>query len=558
MAIKSNSGENAPATIIEPGLSGPRLTISGPRLTITDPRQTGRSKLPLRPGLAPRTSFISISLRNVTAAISNNLRIFSASQNAPIKFHIKPSDLSSLAAERTLLALAEVLERALDEEQNTTHLLQGNGNDSLENGNKVNDVIDSPFHDSESPDGQGEMYSNVRALIKKMRFLEEQPTTENIKQQKRVAADAAANALATLVLKSSPITGLDLLTNSQQIQQRQELFGINAMKPKRLTTFLQFCWEAIQDPVLLLLICLGVISTVVEMTLGHKPGETCTTCWIEGAAIIFAVFVVVMVTSSIGYKKQLSFIVLSKTLEVSNTKSVLRNGKINSITDAEIVVGDILNVNSHNAANIPADCVLLGSFADSFLQMDESSLTGESETVMKRPGDVILSGTTVIQGSGKLVVVAVGVNSVAGKIKARVYESAERHEDLEGDDETPLFSKLSRLAKQIGMIGTAAAILAFFASLILGLAVKKDPAIKIVEYFIVSITVLAVAVPEGLPLAVTLSLAFSSQCMTKDQNLVKHLDACETMGCATTICTDKTGERTQIKTIFFLHAAPLL
>jgi calcium-translocating P-type ATPase len=558
MAIKSNSGENAPATIIEPGLSGPRLTISGPRLTITDPRQTGRSKLPLRPGLAPRTSFISISLRNVTAAISNNLRIFSASQNAPIKFHIKPSDLSSLAAERTLLALAEVLERALDEEQNTTHLLQGNGNESLENGNKINDVIDSPFHDSESPDGQGEMYSNVRALIKKMRFLEEQPTTENIKQQKRVAADAAANALATLVLKSSPITGLDLLTNSQQIQQRQELFGINAMKPKRLTTFLQFCWEAIQDPVLLLLICLGVISTVVEMTLGHKPGETCTTCWIEGAAIIFAVFVVVIVTSSIGYKKQLSFIVLSKTLEVSNTKSVLRNGKINSITDAEIVVGDILNVNSHNAANIPADCVLLGSFADSFLQMDESSLTGESETVMKRPGDVILSGTTVIQGSGKLVVVAVGVNSVAGKIKARVYDSAERHEDLEGDDETPLFSKLSRLAKQIGMIGTAAAILAFFASLILGLAVKKDPAIKIVEYFIVSITVLAVAVPEGLPLAVTLSLAFSSQCMTKDQNLVKHLDACETMGCATTICTDKTGERTQIKTIFFLHAAPLL
>jgi P-type E1-E2 ATPase len=92
------------------------------------------------------------------------------------------------------------------------------------------------------------------------------------------------------------------------------------------------------------------------------------------------------------------------------------------------------------------------------------------------------------------------------------------------------------------MIGTAAAMLAFFASLILGLAVKKDPAIKIVEYFIVSITVLAVAVPEGLPLAVTLSLAFSSQRMTKDQNLVKHLDACETMGCATTICTDKTGE----------------
>jgi calcium-translocating P-type ATPase len=543
MTIKSNSGENAHASIIEPGLSGPRLTISGPRLTITDPRLTGRSKLPLRPGLAPRNSFISISLRNVTAAISSNLRIFSASQKAPLKFYIKASELSGLAAERTLLALAEVLERALDEENHGKKLLQEKASDSwVQNGGDTNTSVGQLFHDFESPDDHEEMFSNVRELVKKIRFLEEQVITESIKQQRRLAAEAAANALATVVLKSSPITGLDILANPQQIQQRQELFGVNAMKPKRLTTFLQFCWEAIQDPVLVLLICLGVVSTVVEMTLGHKPGETCTTCWIEGAAIIFAVFVVVMVTSCIGYKKQLSFVELSKTLEVSNTKSVLRNGKISSITDAEIVVGDVINVNSHNAANIPADCVLLGSFADSCLQMDESSLTGESETVMKRPGDIILSGTAAVQGSGKLIVIAVGVNSVAGKIKASVYESSERHEDLQGDDETPLFSKLSQLAKQIGMIGTAAAMIAFFASLILGLAVKKDPAIKIVEYFIVSITVLAVAVPEGLPLAVTLSLAFSSQRMTKDQNLVKHLDACETMGCATTICTDKTGE----------------
>ena len=522
----------------------PRLTINGPRLTI-------KSKLPLRPGLAPKNTFISSSLRNVTTAIGYHLRTFVISQKAPLQFCIRPSDLSNLAAERTLLALAEILERALDEERDAASklLLQeqvGNPEEGeISNGaGKTSEMSKShaPLYDAESPDDQGKLSSNLRALIQKIRFLEEQPNSENIKLQKNLAAEVAANALAIIVLKSSPSTGLDLVANPLQMQQRREIFGVNAMSPKRLTTFFQFCWEAVQDPVLLLLICLGIVSTVVEMTLGHTPGTTCSTCWIEGAAIIFAVFVVVMVTSSIGYQKQKSFVKLSKTLEVSNTKSVVRNGEVLSVVDSEIVVGDIISVNSHNAANIPADGVFLGSFADSMLCVDESSLTGESEAVVKRPGDILLSGTALVQGSGKLVVIAVGVNSVGGKIKASVYESAESNDELKGDDETPLFSKLTKLAKNIGLGGTAAAILAFLASLILGLGIKKDPATKIVEYFIVSVTVLAVAVPEGLPLAVTLSLAFSSQRMTKEENLVKHLDACETMGCATTICTDKTGE----------------
>jgi P-type E1-E2 ATPase len=101
---------------------------------------------------------------------------------------------------------------------------------------------------------------------------------------------------------------------------------------------------------------------------------------------------------------------------------------------------------------------------------------------------------------------------------------------------------LDTIAKQIGFIGTAFAALAFIASCIIGLAIHGDDPKKIIDYLIVSITVLAVAVPEGLPLAVTLALAFSSSKMMKDYNLVKHLDTCETMGCATTICTDKTGE----------------
>jgi magnesium-transporting ATPase (P-type) len=227
-------------------------------------------------------------------------------------------------------------------------------------------------------------------------------------------------------------------------------------------------------------------------------------------------------------------------LNDTNTKSVIREGKQVSVIDDDIVVGDILSVNAHNLASIPADCVLLGPPSE--LKMYESSLTGESKLISKKPGDVILSGTTAIQGHGKMVVIAVGVNSVAGKIRAHVYESEDPVDELGGEDEdSPLFVKLDKLAKQIGLMGTTCALLAFVASCIIGLAIKGEDVSLIVNYLIVAITVLAVAVPEGLPLAVTLALAYSSNKMMKEQNLVKHLDACETMGCATTICTDKTG-----------------
>jgi P-type E1-E2 ATPase len=175
--------------------------------------------------------------------------------------------------------------------------------------------------------------------------------------------------------------------------------------------------------------------------------------------------------------------------------------------------------------------------------MNESSLTGESHLISKQPGDVILSGTNAVQGSGKMVVIAVGVNSVSGKIKARVYETGDHEDELGGEGEnSPLYVKLDDIAKKIGLGGTVAASIAFIVSCIIGLGVEGESASNIVDYLVTAITVLAVAVPEGLPLAVTLSLAFSSNKMMSEQNLVKHLEACETMGCATTICTDKTGK----------------
>lgn len=506
---------------------------------------------------------VAESLRNVSAAITNHLLTFVVPHNEPLDFPVTAGDLAILSEERTALALASLLEKALDAEADSapkkppTPEARGAGIVGLGEQEDVDgplpqikrssntEINGSKEHDLEDPSKQ--INITLRNLVRKIRILEEQPESESIKYQKRIAAETAANALATLILKSSPESGLETVHYPDQLQRRKEVFGVNFIPPKRLTTFLEFCLEAVQDFVLMLLIFLGILEIIMATALRSYAKKN-PYGWVEGVAILFAVCIVVLVTAVIDYGKQRSFVELSKTLNDTNTKPVIRNGQITSVVDADIVVGDILSVNSHNAANIPADCVLLGPTNDASLKMDEASLTGESKLIAKRAGDVVLSGTVAAQGSGKMLVIAVGVNSVAGKIKARVYDSEVNSEDdLEGDSETPLYSKLAELAKQIAYAGTAAALLSFLASLILGLVVAKEPPTVILEYVVVAVTVLAVAVPEGLPLAVTLALAFSSKRMTKDQNLVKHLDACETMGCATTICTDKTGTLTTNK-----------
>jgi Ca2+ transporting ATPase len=449
---------------------------------------------------------------NLEVSISRSIR---RDLGNPVAYYpVTAEDLGTLSSDQSRAALIAILEKALAKDE---------GGDAKE--------------DPENPSERRRMKADLKQLIDKMKQDEEKGPFGEHSPEYAVAeknADLAANMITSLLLRSSPEKGID----PREVDHRREFFGTNAITAKKLDSFCQLCWEAIQDFVLIMLIVLGVISIVVEVT--THPGS-CSTCWIEGAAILCSVLIVVFVTAGIDYVKQFAFIRLSKSLHETNTKAVIRDGKQVSVIDDDIVVGDILSVNSHSLASIPADCILLGPAAD--LKMDESTLTGESKTISKRPGDVILSGTNASQGSGKMVVIAVGVYSVAGKIKARVYESEDHEDELGGDDEnSPLFVKLDLIAKQIGIAGTVFASVAFIASCIIGLAINKDDVSEIVDYLIVAITVLAVAVPEGLPLAVTLALAFSSSKMTQDQNLVKHLDACETMGCATTICTDKTGK----------------
>jgi Ca2+ transporting ATPase len=440
-------------------------------------------------------------------------------EDASASFAVTADDLSTLCSDNSRLGLANLLEKGMQKQEAALQKT-----------------------DVEAPGSRRKLVADVTALIQQMKA--QAATSENDNNHKDEAsneadrnADMAANVLTTVLLQSSPEVGFD----PREVPLRQQVFGSNAITDKKLEGFLKLCWDAVQDFVLIMLIVLGIIGIVVSVTT-VPPGENCATCWIEGAAILVSVIIVVLVTASIDYAKQFAFIRLTRSLNDTNVKLVIRGGQQVSVIDDDVVVGDILSVNSHQAASIPADCVLLGP-ATGELKMDESMLTGESKLIAKRPGDVVLSGTNAVQGSGKMVVVAVGVHSVSGKIRARVYESEDRGDDgeLEGEDESPLFVKLDSLAKKIGMMGVFAAIIAFAGSCIIGLGIRNDDVRKLIDYLITAITVLAVAVPEGLPLAVTLSLAYSSNKMMKEQNLVKHLDACETMGCATTICTDKTG-----------------
>ena len=348
--------------------------------------------------------------------------------------------------------------------------------------------------------------------------------------------DVNAKALVKL-LRSDVSKGICSDDLDAELDRRRAVYGSNAMEEKEFDSFLKLCWDAVQDFVLVMLTVMGIVSILIEVSMTDE----CTTCYIEGAAILTSVCIVTFVTAGIDYAKQGAIAKLHESLDSKNLKLVTRNGKQMEVKDADVVVGDILNVNSHNLASIPADCILLGPCFG--LRMNESSMTGESIPVSKFPGDVVLSGTNAVDGSGKLVVIAVGTNSVAGKIKARVYADGTGDETEEQED-TPLTQKLEVIAGQIGLSGTVAAALSFIIMSVLGIWMNQGEYQNLLDYFIVAITVLAVAVPEGLPLAVTLALAFSSNKMMSDQNLVKHLESCETMGCATTICTDKTGTLT--------------
>ena len=261
-------------------------------------------------------------------------------------------------------------------------------------------------------------------------------------------------------------------------------------------------------------------------------------------AIIVAVLLVMVVTAVNDWQKERQFQRLQQSVSDTHMFSVVRNGEGREVNVREIVVGDVILLKYGDS--IPADGLLLRC---SDLQVDESAMTGESKLVRKEvPGaPLVLSGTSVMQGSGKVLVTAVGSNSQAGVIQTLLAGEGEDEEER-----SVLHGKLVRLAKQIAAVAAGVALITLGVLVIRQVMIEKteeeakaeQQAKAYVAHVMTAITVLVVAIPEGLPLAVTLALAYSVKKTTADHNRVRHLHACETMGNATTICTDKTGTLT--------------
>ncbi|KAF5798826.1 putative P-type Ca(2+) transporter [Helianthus annuus] len=351
---------------------------------------------------------------------------------------------------------------------------------------------------------------------------------------KRLKLHGGADGIAKK-LKTSTTDGL-CTDNHNELTPRQQLFGINKFTEAAQRSFWVFVWEALQDMTLMVLGACAFVSLIVGIaTEGWPKGAH------DGLGIVASILLVVFVTATSDYRQSLQFKDLDKEKKKISIQ-VTRNAYRQKLSIYELLVGDIVHLAIGD--QVPADGLFLSGFA---VSIDESSLTGESEPVMvSSENPYLLSGTKVQDGSCKMLVTAVGMRTQWGKLMATLSEG--------GDDETPLQVKLNGVATVIGKIGLFFAMVTF-AVLVQKLVTRKitegthwrwsgDDALELLEYFAIAVTIVVVAVPEGLPLAVTLSLAFAMKKMMNDKALVRHLAACETMGSATTICSDKTGTLT--------------
>jgi Ca2+-transporting ATPase len=323
---------------------------------------------------------------------------------------------------------------------------------------------------------------------------------------------------------------------STDIPTRQKIYGFNKYTEKPSKGFWMFVWEALHDLTLVILMVCAVVSIGVGLaTEGFPKGMY------DGLGILLSIFLVVMVTAVSDYKQSLQFKDLDKEKKKISVH-VTRDGLRQKVSIFDLVVGDVVHLSIGD--QVPADGVFVSGYS---LVVDESSLSGESEPVNvfeKKP--FLLAGTKVQDGFGKMLVTTVGMRTEWGKLMETLSDG--------GEDETPLQVKLNGVATVIGKIGLVFAVLTFLV-LTVRFVVEKSlanelttwtssDALTLLNYFATAVTIIVVAVPEGLPLAVTLSLAFAMKKLMNDKALVRHLSACETMGSATCICTDKTGTLT--------------
>uniref|UniRef100_A0A0E0KUV2 Cation-transporting P-type ATPase N-terminal domain-containing protein n=1 Tax=Oryza punctata TaxID=4537 RepID=A0A0E0KUV2_ORYPU len=331
--------------------------------------------------------------------------------------------------------------------------------------------------------------------------------------------------------------------DDSDLTARRNAFGSNTYPRKKGRSFLAFLWDACKDLTLIILMVAAAVSLALGITTeGIKEG------WYDGASIAFAVLLVVVVTATSDYKQSLQFQNLNE--EKQNIKlEVVRGGRRITASIYDLVAGDVVPLKIGD--QVPADGILISGHS---LSIDESSMTGESKIVHKdQKSPFLMSGCKVADGYGTMLVTAVGINTEWGLLMASISEDS--------GEETPLQVRLNGVATFIGMVGLSVAVavlVVLLARYFTGHTYNPDGSVQyvkgkmgvgqtirgIVGIFTVAVTIVVVAVPEGLPLAVTLTLAFSMRKMMRDKALVRRLSACETMGSATTICSDKTGTLT--------------
>lgn len=326
----------------------------------------------------------------------------------------------------------------------------------------------------------------------------------------------------------------------EQVKQSREQHGKNVLTPPQRTSLWKLYLDKYRDPIIQILLVAAFVSLILAF-IEKNFMET------------IGIFVAVFLATTVGFyferdaaKKFNLLTALSEELPVK----VRRNGKVMEIPRHDVVVGDVVLVEVGD--EVPADGELI---VCNDLQINESALTGEpvAEKSLEGGGDgayprnVILRSTMVMNGRGEFVVTAVGDATEIGKVAKKSTEQT--------SVETPLHMQLDKLAKMISKVGSVVSVTAFFIFLIHDILTNpawggKDyfyMAEIVLKYFMMAVTLIVMAVPEGLPMAITLSLALNMRRMLKSNNLVRKLHACETMGAVTVICTDKTGTLTQNK-----------
>ena len=326
----------------------------------------------------------------------------------------------------------------------------------------------------------------------------------------------------------------------EQVKQSREQHGKNVLTPPQRTSLWKLYLDKYRDPIIQILLVAAFVSLILAFIEKN---------FLETIGIFVAVFLATTVGFYFERDAAKKFNLLTALSEEQPVK-VRRNGKVIEIPRHDVVVGDVVLVEVGD--EVPADGELI---VCNDLQINESTLTGEpvTEKSLEGGGDgayprnVILRSTMVMNGRGEFVVTAVGDATEIGKVAKKSTEQT--------SVETPLHMQLDKLAKMISKVGSVVSVAAFFIFLIHDILTNpawggKDyfyMAEIVLKYFMMAVTLIVMAVPEGLPMAITLSLALNMRRMLKSNNLVRKLHACETMGAVTVICTDKTGTLTQNK-----------